>query len=785
MRKSNKKKHSRFSKRGSGLRHDYNVLEERRMLAVLTELDAVTGQLTITISGPAMSFYETATVDIDAGLVTVNGNSDLDSNMPGMQTLSYSDLRSIVVIGDATINDQIVEFRGDFSSANGANLQTISVTDINSVFILGNYELAGDFVATLDGVGGGINDGSSGRLVVGGITSIDAGDNPVVLNNDLNDFVGSVSLQLTDDSVGYSAWIHDANDIEFDNVMIARSLRVTAGGEITDTDDSVISIGDLGSFSGASIALGNNTSGLTEIFRVTLNATGHAELYLDSAVMFTGMNRLGSLEVDTSLGIFDGQKTSINVMGLASFSATETIRLGDLPYDIFNAGSLNFNSEGLVEISENSSMQIAGDNTAQSANLQSQGDITDADDALINVDLVARFQANNVIIGDTATDQFNAGSVQFNVDGNMYLTEDSGTHLVESSYANRFELVSNGPISDADDAQIEIVTLASFDGSSITIGDTATDSFRTGWLTFKSLQSSFISEDDATIIANLNTAESATIVSMGSIINIDLARIFITGEASFSGTEITLGNRTDDVLRFGGLSLNSAGVATIFEDEATMFVGTTSVAELRMNSVGSITDAATASINVAGAAIFYSETAGVRLGDTATDEFNAGSLTIDTVNGIANITENSDIFLTGINQARSLVLNAQGSISDDAFASIDLEFLLSVTGTDVDLGDAATDVLRFGSLTFNTGGDTRISSQETIILTGASAAGGAMVLTSEGNIFDSVDAQTSAGSADLTAIDIVLGDTATDCFDVLPANTVTAASGSVSITYGC
>ena len=365
----------------------------------------------------------------------------------------------------------------------------------------------------------------------------------------------------------------------------------------------------------------------------------------------------------------------------------------------------------------------------------------------------------------------------------MFLNEDSATHIVESNQANRFELVSNGPISDAVDAIIEVATLSSFEGASATIGESDTDSFRTGWLTFNTVNRFFVYENDATNLTNLNTAATAVIVSTGAVTNSEIARVFVTDNASFSSTQITIGNRARDEMRFGGLLLNSRDSATVFEDDSTVFVGNTSVDELRMNSVGSITDATNAHINVTGAAIFFSETAGIKLGDSATDEFNAGALTLNAVNGVANVTENSDIVLAGNNQARSLVLNAQGTIEDDAFATIDLEFLLSVTATGVDLGETDTDSIGFGSLTCNTSGDTRISSQETMILTGSSVVGGELWLESEGNIFDA-NAQTTANSAFLTAIDIVLGDSDMDCFDVPPENLVVNASGVANVTIG-
>ena len=89
-------------------------------------------------------------------------------------------------------------------------------------------------------------------------------------------------------------WIHDANDIEFASLMIANDIIVTALGDITDTSDSNIRVANWGSFSGANIAFGNNDSdiGTTEFFQVTLSSPGHVELYLDSSVVFTGINNM-------------------------------------------------------------------------------------------------------------------------------------------------------------------------------------------------------------------------------------------------------------------------------------------------------------------------------------------------------------------------------------------------------------------------------------------------------------------------------------------------------------
>ena len=151
----------------------------------------------------------------------------------------------------------------------------------------------------------------------------------------------------------------------------------------------------------------------------------------------------------------------VNIAGQATLRGDAQIRLGDTGGDLFNAGSININSNNHIDIFENSSMLLVGTNTAGTADLTSFGDIEDGPNASFNVVFTAGFFGDNVYIGDTDTDEFNAGTLYFEAFGDMFINEDSGTNIVErKNFANRLMLSSPLSITDDDTAAIEVTTLA-------------------------------------------------------------------------------------------------------------------------------------------------------------------------------------------------------------------------------------------------------------------------------------------------------------------------------------
>jgi hypothetical protein len=135
-------------------------------------------------------------------------------------------------------------FLKDSSLAILSNLERITVEDVNSLTFNSLHELSGDLTVRLLGTGGMLADTELGQLIVGGMTNVNSGNNPVILDNANNDFVGSVSL-TTGMTAAWSAngarqsiTVYDANDIHFNRLVVSGNATIFAGGNVTDGSES-------------------------------------------------------------------------------------------------------------------------------------------------------------------------------------------------------------------------------------------------------------------------------------------------------------------------------------------------------------------------------------------------------------------------------------------------------------------------------------------------------------------------------------------------------------------
>ena len=405
---------------------DYASLEPRQLLAVTTMFDGATGSLNITMSED----NDVVVVDSSGGLVTINGSPDTNSSMNGVQETNVIDIAEITVIGNSSMSQQNVAFDGDFSSG-VANLSKIRVQFANNVSMLGNYFLADSFEVELSQSGGGLGDGQTGRLHVSAESVINAGDNRVQLDNSLNDFGGEVSV--TNSGIENDVVLSDVNDIILQHADVAGDLALRAAGLISDTDGASLTVGGIGWLRAESILLGEDASNTTNFSQVSFDATGAVELHEDSDTFIVRMGHAQSLMINSSGMIEDGRKSHIQVADQAVFHSSAEIRLGDRSSDLFNAGQIEFQSGAGVEISENSSTHLMGDSFASSLLLTSRGDISDGSQSTTRINGLAGLIGANIVLGDSAQDEFNAGSISFQTPGDFLLTEDSATHIAGRS----------------------------------------------------------------------------------------------------------------------------------------------------------------------------------------------------------------------------------------------------------------------------------------------------------------------------------------------------------------
>jgi Ca2+-binding RTX toxin-like protein len=216
----------------------------------------------------------------------------------------------------------------------------------------------------------------------------------------------------------------------------------------------------------------------------------------------------------------------VNVTGLADVNGT-SISLGG---GTFNAGTLTYNSAGAVAISEDSSMDIVGVNTAGSADLDSTAGISDAGATSVNVTGLADVNGTSISLGGGT---FNAGTLTYNSAGAVAISEDSSMDIVGVNTAGSADLDSTAGISDAGATSVNVTGLADVNGTSISLGG---GTFNAGTLTFNSAGAVTISEDSDMNVVGSN-----------------------------SGTPTTL-NSTDNLTIAGGASITSSGNITLHID---------------------------------------------------------------------------------------------------------------------------------------------------------------------------------------------------------------------------
>ncbi|MFK7767735.1 MAG: beta strand repeat-containing protein [Mariniblastus sp.] len=765
----------------------YDTLEDRQVLASIVGFDAPTGALTVDLTGT----NDVAQISILNNNVAVNGSDDL-SAASGTQSAAFTDVRSITITGDPTFAGQNATFLDDFSNANGANIQSISVTGVNNATFLGNYQMS-DLNVVLERSNGQVSDGTDGQVRVSGTTTIVSNNNSIVLNNFDNDFGGNISA--SSGGIDRGIVFSDANSIQFSQIDSSGDFRVNSGGAVTDELNSVIQVAGDGFFSAGSVTLGDSASDIVNFARINSSTLGDFTLTEDSNVVLLDVNA-ENLNVSTAGAIFDGRFTTIDVRQTATFDGQTRIRIGENGGDTFNASSVNFNSTGHVHIWEDSGTNIIGSNTAQTFNLYSEGTVTDDANASVNIVHIAGFEGTDVILGDTATDTFNAGSIYFNTPGDFSVSEDSATLFTETkNQARRLFVTSTDAIQDSTEAQITVERIATFTAPIVNLGDSGVDSFNAGSIMFTTTGQFRISENSATNIVGLNSAENAFITSAGEITDVFVnatsgigTTISVTDVASFSGTAITLGNEANDEMNFGSLQLNSPGIATVTEDSATHLAIDSSVAQLNLVSGGAVTDALTGSVDVVGLAQITGTS--ITIGESANDSFNATSVTLNSTGDVL-VTEDSGMNLSGVNSAANMTLVANGNLTDSLTAQTRVTGLLNLSGQLINMGSEATDVLEMGTLQFNSNGpnNTFLTADSDINLTGTSFSGNRLLLTSSGNITDSPTADVQATTqAVLQGVDVIIGELATDCFDILnggASNLFVLASGISDVTVGC
>lgn len=204
---------------------------------------------------------------------------------------------------------------------------------------------------------------------------------------------------------------------------------------------------------------------------------------------------------------------------------------------------------------------------------------------------------------------------------------------------------------------------------------------------------------------------------------------------------IDTGSGTDTVTVAGDATVS--GSVTVFSQNIDFTGGTASATAVVLNAgTGAITTT-TNVVDVSATQLSAQATNGIDLDTTVANIqlTNSGAASV-------NIDETDALNLLGVNVGGSLTIVAGGALTDDTLANTQVTGNANLTAASILLGDAASDSVNFGTLTFTSTGSVTITENSFTNLAGSSS-GTAVSLTSTGGIVDGAAATDITASASL------------------------------------
>ncbi|TBV12352.1 YDG domain-containing protein [Stutzerimonas kirkiae] len=230
------------------------------------------------------------------------------------------DLGSFSQTGGSTATDGDFSVDGDFSQGSDGSLAVVGNADIrddDGGVTLGNISVDGDLSVTSED--GDIEQAAGTTIVIGGETTVDAGNGDIVLDGENNDFAGPINaiggdISLVDGSGG----------------LILGDIEATGDLQVTSSDGDIVQEG------GSTIAVGGETTvdagngdivldGENNDFAGPINASGNDISLVDGSggLILGDIEATGDLEVVSSDGdISQESGSAIQVAGSTVIEVT-------------------------------------------------------------------------------------------------------------------------------------------------------------------------------------------------------------------------------------------------------------------------------------------------------------------------------------------------------------------------------------------------------------------------------------------------------------------------------
>ncbi|MFO0866899.1 MAG: autotransporter-associated beta strand repeat-containing protein [Gemmataceae bacterium] len=515
-----------------------------------------------------------------------------------------------------------------------------------------------------------------------------------------------------------------------DGVPANGLLRLSSSPSTFELTDFAAPTGSL------TINRGNATDSLT-LSNLADFATGASLNLGASGANFANFSFAGALSASAlsafGTSISNSAAANINIASNASFTGT-TIVLGSVSGDAFNFGTLTIASGGAVAVSEDSDTSLAGASSANFLILNSAGALTNDGTASLAVTNNAELNAALITLGNVGG-LFSFGTLTFASAGAVDIAEDSATLLSGANSANSLVLTSTGSLTNAGSSSLVVTGNATLQGTSIDLGNAASDTVNFGDITATATSTSIAIAEDSAMAVNLLSA--VTTVTLSTTTNVSDNNV---GANNVSATTLSVtsvsGIDLDTTVSSITASASAAGSIQFDElDGVALTSVTTFNGSITVNAGGTVTATNVTNKTDASNVITITTIAGDILannisapGDTITLDA-AGSIEESGSDGTSDVSA-SIINLTAVNG-----IGALGTLEINAFAIANRGLAASVTGVGgIDVSD--------------TGGGLRVLSATTTngSVTIAAIGGDLTVETITAGNANSVNLTTSGGS---------------------------------------
>ena len=323
------------------------------------------------------------------------------------------------------------------------------------------------------------------------------------------------------------------------------SADIQSDGDITDDDNSAIDVAFSTIFDAANVTIGDTATDTFNTRTLSFTSPGLVDVSEDSRIFLTNINDSDQLTLTSTVSILDSPTTQVNVAGEVSFH-TPYMNIGDVAGDVFNAGSIAFNSSDTVNLTENSDTNFSGTSDVRLAIIGSEGIISNNADASFEAISSSLTASSDIVLGNQMGDHIDIDRLRFNSAADVMIEQDDSIYIYGNKTADTLQLFATGAIGDSGTALFNVANNTLLSGTSIWVGEQATDTFNSGSLTIQATGSVIIGEDSLMLLEGDSSAFRLTLSSDSVIEDDDNAETLVTSTATFSAGSVTIGDATTD-----------------------------------------------------------------------------------------------------------------------------------------------------------------------------------------------------------------------------------------------